>query len=231
MKKCAWISGVALAAALTVGAASAAAQKWRTVDTGEARTDISTYERAVEGSDVKAFRGVTEVRAPIVSVMAVMADASTCDQWVYQCKTMELRDDHRAYIHFKGIWPAKDRDALIETEVSQDQTSKAVTLASHAVQGEPEHEGVVRMAAFRDQFVLTPLEDGWTRIDFQTFVDPGGNVSGIANTISKNAPRETLKGLTGLATREPYKSATLEDAMVRYDGVKNMDLPASHQGG
>lgn len=227
MKKSAWINGLALAAVLTSGAAGAARQ-WQPVDEGEARTDIKTYERAVDGSDVKAFRGVTEVQAPIISVMAVMADASTCDQWVYQCKTMELRDDHRAYIHFKGIWPANDRDALIETEASQDPKTKAVTLASHAVEGEPEHEGVVRMAAFRDQFVLTPLEDGWTRIDFQTFVDPGGNVSGIANTISKNAPRETLEGLTELATREPYKNATLEDAMVRYDAVENMDLPASH---
>ncbi|ASK35329.1 START domain-containing protein [Alloalcanivorax mobilis] len=231
MKKTArvWIGTLALAATLASGVASAAEAQWQPVDKGEARTDISTFERGVDGSDVKAFRGVTEVQAPIVSVMAVMADASACEQWLYQCKAMELRDNHRAYFRFKGIWPAKDRDALVQTKVTQDKSSKAVTLASHAVEGEPEHEDVVRVAALRDQFVLTPLDDGWTRIEFQTFIDPGGNVTGIANTISKNAPKETLQGLRKLATAAPYKDATLDDAMVRYDSVKEMDFPQSHQ--
>lgn len=224
MKKRAWIGGLALMAVLATGMVNAAEQ-WKQVDKAEARTDISTYERPVEGSDVKAFRGVTEVQASVLSLMAVMADASACKEWLYQCESLDLRDNHQAYIRFKGIWPAKDRDALIETKASQDKSSKAVTLASHAVKGEPEHDGFVRVAALRDQFVFTPLDNGWTRIEFQTFIDPGGNVTGIANTISKNAPRETLKGMTKLATSDKYKNASEDDVAARYDSVKDMDLP------
>ncbi|WP_040296563.1 hypothetical protein [Alcanivorax hongdengensis] len=213
---------------LLLGSSVAGADsQWQPVDKGDKRTDISTFERPVKDSEVKAFRGVTEVHASVLSLLAVMADASVCDQWLYQCQSLELRDNHRAYIQFKGIWPAKDRDALIESDASQDSKTGAVTIASHAVKGEPDHKGLVRVAALRDRFVFTPLKDGWTRVEFETYIDPGGNVTGIANTISHDAPRETLKGMRKLAKQSPYKEADLEDVLKRYDSLKGMDLPAS----
>jgi len=217
----------ALAVNLMLSAGSMAAD-WETVNEGSARTDISTYEKAMEDSPVKAFRGVTEVQAPVLSVLAVMADASACSEWLYQCQSLELRDNDQAYIRFKGIWPAKDRDALIKTRTTQNEETGAITLASHAVDGEPEQEGYVRVAALEDQFILTPLDNGWTRIEFETFIDPGGNVSSVANVISHKAPQETLQGLREMAGSEAYQNAKLDSALKRYPELKGMDLPQSH---
>mgnify|MGYP000010816485 FL=1 len=218
----------ALAVSLMLSAGSMAAD-WETVNEGKARTDINTYEKAMKDSPVKAFRGVTEVQAPVLSVLAVMADSSACADWLYQCQSLELRDNDQAYIRFKGIWPAKDRDALIKTQATQNEETGAITLASHAVDGEQEHEGYVRVAALEDQFVLTPLDNGWTRIEFETFIDPGGNVSSVANVISHKAPQETLQGLREMASSDSYQKATLEQAVKRYPGLKGMGLPQSHQ--
>lgn len=223
-----WLTAGLLAGSMML-APLAHAAGWEPVKEGQGRTEVSTYEKAVDDSPVKAFRGVTEVKAPVLSVLAVMADAQACAEWLYQCQSLELRDNDQAYIRFKGIWPAKDRDALIQTETTQDRDGGAITLASHKVDGEPEHDGYVRVAALRDRFVLTPLEDGWTRIEFETFIDPGGNVSSVANVISNQAPKETLQGLRKLAGSDAYQGAKLDQTLVRYPELKGMTLPESHQ--
>ena len=87
----------------------------------------------------------------------------------------------------------------------------------------------MRVAALEDQFVLTPLDNGWTRIEFETFIDPGGNVSSVANVISHKAPQETLQGLREMASNETYQNAKLDQALKRYPELKGMDLPQSHQ--
>ncbi|MEQ3637050.1 START domain-containing protein [Alcanivorax sp.] len=220
------LSALAVTLMLTAGAMAA---DWQTVNKGEARTDISTYEKAMADSPVKAFRGVTEVQASVLSVLAVMADTNACSEWLYQCQSLELRDNDQAYLRLKGIWPAKDRDALIKTHATQNKETGAITLASQAVDGEPEHAGYVRVAALEDQFVLTPLDNGWTRIEFETFIDPGGNVSSVANVISHKAPQETLQELREMARSETYQKAGLDQAVKRYSKLKGIDLPQSHQ--
>ena len=221
------------AAGLVVGslvwASMAQAAGWEPVKQGQGRTEVSTYEKDVDDSPVKAFRGVTEVKAPVLSVLAVLADAQACAEWLYQCQSLELRDNDQAYIRFKGIWPAKDRDALIQTQTTQNADGGAITIASRKVDGEPQHDGYVRVAALRDRFVLTPLDDGWTRIEFETLIDPGGNVLSVANVISNQAPKETLQGLRKLAGSDAYQGAKLDQALVRYPALKGMVLPESHQ--
>ena len=83
------------AAGLGVGslvwAPMAQAAGWEPVKQGQGRTEVSTYEKDVADSPVKAFRGVTEVKAPVLSVLAVLADAQACAEWLYQCQSLELR--------------------------------------------------------------------------------------------------------------------------------------------
>ncbi|MDE2402649.1 MAG: hypothetical protein KGL90_13385 [Burkholderiales bacterium] len=181
-----------------LGGFAHAASAWEPVRQGRARDDISTWVRSVEGTAVKAFRGVTEVQYPQLTVLALLADVPNLSSWIYQCKKAGHPDSAPAgqvYAQFKGIWPASDRDVLFQTSVSQLE-DQVVFIHSVNVEGYPPQDDYVRMTSLNNSFRLTPLKDGWTRVEFETQVNIGGLVpTWLANLIATDAPVATLKGL------------------------------------
>ena len=70
----------------------------------------------------------------------------------------------------------------------------------------------MRIPALDNQFVLTPMEDGWIRVQFETFVDPGGSVPvWLANLVATRAPYETLEGLKEQLEKPRFANARRED--------------------
>ncbi|MES2089091.1 MAG: hypothetical protein V4532_03780 [Pseudomonadota bacterium] len=186
-----------------------AAAPWEVVKQGEGREGISTWARPAEGMAVKEFKGVTEVHYSILSVMALVGDTSNLNNWVFNCKLAEhpagLPADQK-YMQFKGIWPASDRDALVKTVASQKEDRSVVVATGH-VGGYPVREDFVRMPYLANEFRLTPLKDGWTRVEFETRVDLGGLVPAwLAGIVSTKAPLVTLEGLQRELKKPKYQA-------------------------
>ncbi|MDO9271731.1 MAG: START domain-containing protein [Rugosibacter sp.] len=182
---------------------------WRPVKQAEGREGINTWARTVEGMAVKEFKGVTEVHASILSVMSLMNDIPNLPSWVFNCRLAErpvgTSKDHR-YMQFNGIWPASDRDVLVKVYASQ-QNDHSISIITNHVDGYAERDGFVRMPYVRSSFRITPLKDGWTKVEYETRVDLGGLVPAwLAGMVSTKAPFVTLEGLQREIKQAKYQT-------------------------
>lgn len=213
---------------LLSGLASAA--DWRQVRTAAERTDVDVWVKPIEGNPLNAFRGRTEVPYPMLTAIAVLADVENFPEWVFQCHSARLvpeAGDDIAYIHIKGIWPVSDRDGVARTRIIQDPDTLTTVLHTVAAHGLiDEKPGTVRLPALDNRFTLEPLADGWTRITFETFVDPGGMIPGwLANLVATRAPLTTLQKMQVRMQDRRYQLDSAEQLPMQLPGTEQMIFP------
>jgi hypothetical protein len=220
-----------VAAATALGAATARADDWDSLRQAQGREDVSTWVRPVEGMAVKAFRGVTEVHANAWSVLALLADTPNLANWVFQGKASEhpaSQPPDQAWLRFKGVWPASDRDVTIRTNVSQ-QADAVIVVDSRQVDAQAAQACCVRITVLHNVFRLTPLRGGWTRVEFETLIDLGGLVPAwIANLVSTKAPLETLQAMQQQLKKAAYQGKSASDLPTFYHHGGSFVLPAEH---
>lgn len=224
--KTGWKQGAGLLLLLVAGLA-AAEPVWETVRQASRRGEVSSYVREVPDHDVKSFKGVVEIPLPMPNVIAVLADLENLPQWVFQCeRSFRERDwpETVYYVEFHTPWPVNNREAVLRNVVSQDLRTLAVTIATTAVPGfRPESRGKVRVPELNNRFLVEPLPDGWTRVSFETLVDPGGAIPAwMSNWIATSAPRDTLKALAKQAALPRYN---LRAEQVRLPGLPRLQAP------
>lgn len=209
---------------------SALADEWTQVRVASERTDVSTWVRPIAGNPLNAFRGETEVPYPMLTAIAVLADVGNFPEWVFQCHFARLMpevSDELAYIHIEGIWPVSDRDAVVRTTIIQNSETLQTTLYSVAAHGVlDEVEGTVRLPALENRFILEPLADGWTRITFETFVDPGGMIPAwLANLVATRAPLTTLQKMQKRMAKSRYHLKDKSELPIQLPGTGEMVFP------
>ena len=218
-----------LFAACGLSSAYAAEGGWEPTLEGEFRGDISTWARDVPGFELKAFRGRVDMPYTSLEVLAVLADIDNFPKWVFQCDdaqhVRELGDDV-VYIHIKGIWPVDDRDVVTRTRIIQDpRTNKIVVHSRAANELLPTRKNTVRMPSLENLFILEPLSDGWTRVTFQTFADPGGEIpTWLANFVSTRAPLDTLRGMRERLSLKQYHINDYRELGFTLPGIETMNF-------
>lgn len=205
----------AVVLALLMLAAPAWAADWELNHEGTQRGEVTTYVREVSDSPVKAFKGVVELQASATSVLAVLTDVDTFPEWIFQsqgARRLSSRVQERIHMRFNGIWPVADRDVVLANTLTQKADGEILLHSENAEGIKGKQRGFVRIPALDNQFVITPLADGWVRVKFETFVDPGGNVPvWLANLVSTKAPRVTLEGLKEQLEKPRFADVTRED--------------------
>ncbi|KJK15846.1 START domain-containing protein [Pseudomonas sp. 2(2015)] len=153
----------------------------------------------VAGSDYKAYRGVTFIKAPLAKVRALQEDVAGACAWIHECKTQKLLktegDQSWTYTQFNTPWPVTARDSVmhVTTTVAADGslTRKLQGVPTYL----PEEKGFVRVAKVDGFWKLQP-KDGGTEVTYQVHTEPGGSVpSMVANKFVVDAPFNTLKAL------------------------------------
>ncbi|MBY6032248.1 START domain-containing protein [Marinobacter daepoensis] len=200
------LTAVFLAVALPVKA-----DAWEMNEQGELRTEVTTYVRSVEDSPIKQFRGVVETPHSALTALAVIDDISLCSRWIYNCQQAKYHytedGERRLWMMFDGVWPAADRDVVMQSEFVQQEPGGPVRVVSIGEpSAAPEQGGYVRIPMLNNSFYVEPLEDGWTRVTFTTHMNPGGLVPAwIANMVATDAPMRTLEGLKKMMELSPYR--------------------------
>ncbi|MFZ4550501.1 MAG: START domain-containing protein [Aquabacterium sp.] len=198
--------------ALTTAPAQAAGE-WQNIQSGANRRDaVQAWVREVDGSPVKEFRGQTEAHYSVLSTLALITDPRQMCAWIFQCASATQPSDRPAdhvYLRFKGAWPTADRDLLARARIRQDSDG-SIVVDSREVSDYPVQAGVIRIPHLRNQFRLTPLKGGWTRIEFRTRVDLGGQVPAwLANFVSTQAPIATLEAIHRQLAKQPQSERSL----------------------
>lgn len=178
-------------------ATGAQAEDWQTA---KDQDGITVSLAAIPGSDYKAYRGVTTIKAPLAKVKALQEDAAGACAWIHECKLQKLLktegDKSWTYTQFNTPWPVTPRDSVMEITTVQGADGSLTRNLKEVPTYMPEEKGFVRVAQVDGFWKLVPKGADSTEVTYQVHTEPGGSVpSFVANKFVVDAPFNTLKAL------------------------------------
>lgn len=172
---------------------------------------IKVYTRKLDWSKIKEFKGETIINTNLGSIVYVMDDVNNFTKWVYNCKEayrVRKDNDFKGYIYtvIKTPWPVTNRDVVYQYVVSQNKTTKEVSLNVLAVSGMVPDKGNVRMTYMKSSYLLTPLDKNRVKVVFQNHSDPAGDVPmSVLNMFITDTPYYTLLNLKRMIESPSFK--------------------------
>lgn len=195
---------IAFGLGLTVWvAASAQAEEWK-VAKNEEGIKVSLSE--VPGSQYKAYRGVTTIKAGIGKLRALQEDVVAACAWIHECKLQKILkhdgDKTWTYSQFNTPWPVTPRDSVLKVTTVEGTDGSVTRKLEADPKYIPEEKGFVRVAQVDGFWKFVPKGDNLTEVTYQVHTEPGGSVpSWLANKFVVDAPFNTLKALKDRAEK------------------------------
>lgn len=162
---------------------------------------VQVYTQSVAGQDLKNFRAIVTVNAPMQQVVATLMNGDQMPEWFYnvlESKPVETRlaGSYR-YLWIKSPWPATDRDAVVKVNLVQDPKTLKLSIAATAVPTLlPVHPDRVRIPRMQSGWTITPLGKSRTQIQLDGNADPGGRIPVVvANIVVSMMPKITMRQL------------------------------------
>jgi START domain len=177
---------------------------------------IQLYTKSVKGSPYKALKTVCTLQTSLSSVAAVLLDVKRSQEWVYgtsSCSILKQESPTVVYYYAEmGMpWPVTNRDFIVRISMTQDPVSKVITvLAENKPDYIPENKKLVRIPNSSGKWLIEPLGNGRVRVEYQLYVDPGGNVPAtLVNMFSAKGPIESFNNLRKQTTLKEYANAVI----------------------
>lgn len=213
-----WLKPLATAATLLVATFSLAqAQQgygeWNE-ETYEEDLDIRVFTREVANSELKEFKGITHIKAPVSAFVALLKDTDVSTEWMKDVVEYEVLDEvseteSLVYTVNAAPWPVTNRDAVIRSKMSQDENMAVTVQLSAEPEGKAKNDDYVRMPALTGFWKFTPQADGVVEVVYQVHANPGGSLpTWLVNSIVVETPLETLTNLHGKVVEEKYQGQT-----------------------
>lgn len=171
---------------------------------------IQVFTRAVEGSPLKEFKGITQIQAPVEAFVTLLNDSEAATKWMHnviEFKVVETTSDteNLVYTVNKTPWPVTDRDVYIRSSFSADETGK-VTSTLKAEAFDEKNDDYIRISSLNGFWSFTPLETGLVEVVYQVHANPGGSLPDwLVNSIVVETPQETLENLQEIIKDEKYQ--------------------------
>lgn len=189
----------------------AAAQEWKQ---GSSRDGITTYTKEIPGSKINALKMESGFDATASQLVAVILDIKSCTDWLYStksCAVVNTVSPSELYYYSEIIfpWPTSNRDFVSHIKVTQDPTTKIVTInAENVAMFVPEKKGLVRIHQSVGKWVIRPVAKNKIHVTYELQVDPGGSLpSWLVNMLSVKGPYESFKKLREVVKKPVYANA------------------------
>lgn len=195
---------ISFIAALTLFTSLFAQDSW---DLEKDKDGIRIYNRKVEGSKLKEFKGVVSVKASVQEAVSYFTDIQQHEKFMYKCKKGSVKvvkkssaSDFYTYMVIETPWPATNRDVVSRYQIGKPDKQGAVLIQLEgAAELVPEVDGLVRVPKMKGYWKFTPQPNGMIEIVHQAYSSPGGSVpEGMANAASVDAPYSMLLKLKEL---------------------------------
>lgn len=193
----------AVGVALWVLSGAALAEEWKLA---KDKDGVQVYLSEVPGSQYKAYKGITLIKADMNQLLDLQADVKNACKWIHECrlqKTLKQEDGHRwTYTQFNTPWPVTARDSIMEVSTEHLADGKVVRKLVGLPKYLPEEKGFVRVTKIDGTWTFTPKANGEIETVYQLHTEPGGSVPGwLANSFVVDAPFNTLKQFRDLAEK------------------------------
>lgn len=168
---------------------------------------VEVFTKEVPGSALKAFKGVTLVKASMSSLIALLEDVPEYKNWMYNIKTSNTvgentTTDGLVYVVQKAPIIA-DRDICFEYKISK--TGESVRFEFREKPTGVPMTDYVRVQYFRGLFKLTPKGND-VEVVYEVAADPGGSVpASLANTMAVDIPFATLSNIHSKVNLAKYE--------------------------
>ncbi|HUH74706.1 MAG TPA: START domain-containing protein [Chitinophagales bacterium] len=168
---------------------------------------IKVFNRKMEGSKLKEFKGNIQFKASVNDVVKFLSNHTNHDKFMYKAKkgSVEIvkkdpNGDFYTYMIIETPWPASNRDLVtLYHKEAPDKDGTVVIKVSAVNDIRPHTKGNVRVENMKGYWKISPLPGGMVDVTHQAYSSPGGNVpEGLANSASVNAPFEMLENLRKL---------------------------------
>ncbi len=179
---------------------------------------VKVYTRSYEGSNVVEFKGEVTVKSNMAGVLKIIDSVSEYPKWMHNCaysRRIKKINESSGYSYYvvKAPWPVSDRDACIYYKVSQDESSKIVTIAITGVKDYlPEESGRVRVPKVNATWQLIPVSKGVTKVTYQAHSEIGGYVPAvIVNAYITESPYYNLLHIKNMVESPLYPKVTMDN--------------------
>lgn len=206
-----WLKALLACAIICISTVSSAEVGPWALEFHDKDQDIKVFTRAVEGSPVKEFKGITHVKTTPSAFVALQLDVEVATQWLNDIRLFEVVDSHITnekliYTIHDAPWPVTDRDSFVRSVMSADSAG-VVTLTMTA---EPnfakKKKGYVRISSLQGSWVISPQADGMIEVVYQVHSNPGGSLPTWAiNSIVVDTPLKTLRKFRKIVLKEKYQ--------------------------
>jgi len=175
---------------------------------------IRIYTEKVPDSKIKAIKVECDFNATPSQLVALIIDVKTSLDWVYCLKSCALikqvsPSELYYYSEIRLPWPSANRDFVVHLTVTQNPTTKVVTIDGPAVKGfVPIKKGIVRVENSKGIWVITPSSPDYIKVEYTIHTDPGGSLpSWMVNIFATEGPLKIFKNLKLQLQKPVYKNA------------------------
>ena len=166
------------------------------------KKNVHIYQQKKKNSRFMAFRGVTVINAPILSVLQVLRNVKTAPNWTPRLKEKKIVKvysylDAVTYNHNNLTWPVSDRDLVIRSTLTYDIKTHKVIVKTYSVNDPkvPLRKDRVRATIHHSTLILKKMGQQ-TFLDLDIHFDPKGLLpSWLVNMLQKTWPYKFLKNL------------------------------------
>lgn len=142
---------------------------------------IDVYTRPVEGSGIKEFKGVAEVEVKLERILELLRDSNQFKSWFPNTRESRLlaRDGNVSYQYsvMGTPWPMKDRDNVLQSVTTRDESTGVVHIETTAVPNYyPVQKGRFRVQKAHGTWTLRPIGPDKTHVTFTMHLEPGGGI-------------------------------------------------------
>ncbi|MFM2291194.1 MAG: hypothetical protein RIS29_1007 [Bacteroidota bacterium] len=182
-----------------VGVSTASGQNWSFV---KEKNEVKIYTRPMEGSGLKACKGVADINATALEVYTLVEDLNHTEWWDENLKIKKMffyekNKRARYYLQYNLPYPLVDRDLIADVSVRADFDNNVFKIYAKPVSGLVAlKKNFVRIQDYQQSWTITANDAHSAHIEMECLLDPGGVVPDwLINMVMVNSPSNSINNI------------------------------------
>ena len=142
---------------------------------------IKIQTRKLQNQKYQEIRAETVIESSITKVFHFISDPNSCKKWVYRCRFSEAlslndRNEKVIYQLTKFPFPLKSREVFLSTKTTSNP-DKSIGIRMKSIRDiKRDKSNFIEIHEASIEYLLEPTPRGGTRVTWQQYVEPGGNL-------------------------------------------------------
>jgi hypothetical protein len=162
--------------------------------------DIKIFICKAEHTKLKSIRAAFKANIASDDLVKLVKDVAGYNNWQFNtinAHILKVISDNELiyYAEVVAPWPISNRDLVVSLKVYKDSVKNAIIVSANSVPDYiPHKKGIVRVPFSNSQWMIMPLTESSTAVDYTMLINPGGSVPAwMVNMVAEEAPYKSFK--------------------------------------